>query len=391
MASGLSLPHTPAESFRELVELDGAQSVRWARRIESPSTLAPDQLDLEMLALIACMRHVLTSQLHRCFNAARAATTTQRRLKRLSDAGLVDRFQFHRRDGGGIPMCYVITTAGLRALEADDRTRAVLDHPSGDHVGGRERRARGEDTLRQARHDVHVTGWALALADVVSRPCSALRGPEESVLSPPSRSGADGRAAFAPGDLRLPGGRTPHDFLCADLTGRRIEVERFQTVRPDAIIEVRSAERESATDVIVERDDRRPVGRAAEKIVRYDHFLGGWSAHLARYGQRDEAVPVVVFVCRDRARARECARAADAVLCACRAYAGEYPRDWEYPGRERTLFVAERDLHEGLMRAYGVPRLPPEVRVSAAHGDPLAREGTVEARQLLQSEHATAA
>jgi hypothetical protein len=392
MASGLSLPHTPAESFRELVELDGAQSVRWARRIESPSTLAPDQLDLEMLALIACMRHVLTSQLHRCFNAARAATTTQRRLKRLSDAGLVDRFQFHRRDGGGIPMCYVITTAGLRALEADDRTRAVLDHPSGDHVGGRERRARGEDTLRQARHDVHVTGWALALADVVSRPCSALRGPDESVLSPPSRSGADGRAAFAPGDLRLPGGRTPHDFLCADLTGRRVEVERFQTVRPDAIVEVRSAERESiTTDVIVERDDRRPVGRVAEKIVRYDHFLGGWSAHLARYGQRDEAVPVVVFVCRDRARARECARAADAVLCACRAYAGEYPRDWEYPGRERTLFVAERDLHEGLMRAYGVPRLPPEVRVSAAHGDPLAREGTVEARQLLQSEHATAA
>jgi hypothetical protein len=391
-ASGLSLAHTPAESFRELLELDGAQSVRWARRIESPSTLAPDPLDLEMLALIACMRHVLTSQLHRHFNAARAATTTQRRLKRLSDAGLVDRFQFHRRDGGGIPMCYVITTAGLQALQADDRTRAVLGHASGAaQAGAREPRASREETLRQARHDVHVTGWALALADVVSLTCSALRGPDESVLSPPTRSSADGRAALAPGDLRLPGGRTPHDFLCADLTGRRIEVERFQTVRPDAIVEVRTGERESTTDVIVERDDRRPVGRAAEKLVRYDHFLGGWSAHLARYRQRAEAVPVVVFVCRDRARARECARVADAVLCSCRAYAGEYPRDWEYPGRERTLFVAERDLHEGLLRAYGVPRLPPEVRVSAAHGDPLAREGTVEARQLLQSEHATAA
>jgi hypothetical protein len=30
-----------------------------------------------------------------------------------------------------------------------------------------------------------------------------------------------------------------------------------------------------------------------------------------------------VFVCRDRTRARECARVADAVLTACRAYAGE--------------------------------------------------------------------
>ena len=59
------------------------------------------------------------SQLHRRFNPGRAATTTQRRLKRLSDAGLVERFQFHRRDGGGIPMCYVIAPAGLAALQAD--------------------------------------------------------------------------------------------------------------------------------------------------------------------------------------------------------------------------------------------------------------------------------
>jgi hypothetical protein len=70
------------------------------------------------------------------------------------------------------------------------------------------------------------------------------------------------------------------------------------------------------------------------------------------------------------------------VLRACRAYAGEYPLDWEYPGRERILFVAERDVHEGLLYAYGVPRLPPNVRVSAAHGDPRAGEATVESRQI---------
>ena len=70
------------------------------------------------------------------------------------------------------------------------------------------------------------------------------------------------------------------------------------------------------------------------------------------------------------------------MLCACRAYAGEYPLDWEYPGRERILFVAERDVHEGLLRAYGVPRLPPEVRVSAAHGDPRAGEAAAEPREI---------
>ena len=384
-ASGPSLPQAPVESYRELVDLDGAHSVRWARRIESPRVLEPDRLDLDMLALIAAMRHVLTSQLHRRFNPGRAATTTQRRLKRLSDAALVERFQFHRRDGGGIPMCYVIAAAGLRALEAHAHPQAAVGAGSGAaraparaSVGAR------EDTLGQARHDVHVAGWALALAVVLGGSCSALRGPGESVLSPPTRSSADGRVALAPGDLRLPGGRTPHDFLQADATGQRVEVERFETVRPDAIIEVgATGQRPPAIDVVVERDDRLAVGRAMGKLARYDHFLAGWSMHTHRYGRRAEAVPVVVFVCRDRARARECARGADAVLRACRAYAGEYPLDWEYPGRERILFVAERDVHEGLLRAYGVPRLPPDVRVSAAHGDPRAGEAAAEPREIL--------
>ncbi len=73
-----------------------------------------------MLLLIARLGHVLTTQIHRRFNPGRAVTTTQRRLKRLADAGAVGRFQFHRRDGGGVPMCYVITAVGLELLYARD-------------------------------------------------------------------------------------------------------------------------------------------------------------------------------------------------------------------------------------------------------------------------------
>src|ERR1700676_5162781 len=104
--------------------------------------------------------------------------------------------------------------------------------------------------------------------------------------------------------------------------------------------------------------------------------------HTSRYGRRLDAVPMVVYVCRDRAAARECARRADSVLRACRAYAGEYPFDWEYPGRGRILFASERDIHEGLLHAYGVPRLPPEVRVSVGHGDPRAGEAVAEPREI---------
>ena len=94
-------------------------------------------------------------------------------------------------------------------------------------------------------------------------------------------------------------------------------------------------------------------------------------------------MPVVVFVCRSRSRARECARAADAALRACRAYAGEYPHDWDYPGRERIVFACERDAHEGFADCYGVPRLPPPVRATAAHGDPRAGETNIEHRPSM--------
>jgi hypothetical protein len=197
--------------------------------------------------------------------------------------------------------------------------------------------------------------------------------------------------------------------------GEGVEVERFETIRPDAIVELAAEVRigpaetregaagapapsgalasagsdvqpasswTPAVDVLVELDDRLPVGRAAAKLERYDHFLAGWSVHTRRYGRRLEAVPVVVFVCRDRARARRCATRADSLLRACRAYAGEYPVDWDYPGRELILFASERDVHEGLARAYGVPRLPPPVRVSAARGDPRAGEASVEPREI---------
>ena len=154
-------------------------------------------------------------------------------------------------------------------------------------------------------------------------------------------------------------------------------------MRPDAIVEVDIGAQSPAVDVIVELDDRLPIGRAAAKLERYDHFLAGWSTHTNRYGRRLTALPTVVFVCRDGARARECARLADSLLRACRAYAGEYPCDWEYPGRERVLFASERDVHEGLLRAYGVPKLPPAVRITVAHGDPRAGKSGFEAKEIL--------
>ncbi len=397
-----ALPSTPAESFRELVELDAAHSLRWARAVELPGSLEPDGLDLEVLALIATLGHVLTTQIHRRFNPGRAVTTTQRRLKRLADAGMVARFQFYRRDGGGAPMCYVVTARGLELLRAGDRLPRPAASPDGqpDERSVSARR-RGDGELRRARHDVHATGWVLALEAVIASSggvAGMLGRPITPVISPPMRSSADGRVALSPGDLRLPGGRTPHDFRRTDGSGAVAELDRFETVRPDVLIPV-SGERQAShssprgsgdadarrttVDVLVEFDDRLTSPGWVAKLERYDHFLSGWSEHTNRYGRRRDATPVVVFVCRDRSRARECVRRADPVLIACRAYAGEYPFDWQYPGRESILFAAERDIHEGMLGAYGLPTLPPAVRVAAARGDPRAGALAIQVRDIL--------
>ena len=380
------------QSFGELVELDGAHSARWARPARSVQPLQPDELDLDVLRLIAAFGHLLSTQIHRRFNSERALSTTQRRLKRLSDAGLVARVQFHRRDGGGVPMCYALTAAGAALLGLRE-DRGELSGSADAAQSAADHRSRPARQLRQARHDAHVAGWALAFEHAVGAGALTLRGARESALSPPMRSTSEGRAAIGPTDLRLPGGRTPHDFLRLQDARAGAEAERFETVRPDAIVELpgsvlaapRSEHRDSTgIDVLLELDDRLPLGQGAGKLVRYDHFLAGWSVHLERYGRRRNAVPLVAFACRDRARARECARLADSLLRACRAYAGEYPVDWEYPGREGIVFVAERDAHEAVLRGYGVPRLPPQVRVAATHGDPGAGEAVAEPRDLLQ-------
>jgi hypothetical protein len=370
------LPRTAAASYRELVDLDGAQSVRWVPAPRTAVGLDLEEIDLAILDLVASLRHVLASQLHRRFNSRRALSTTQRRLKRLADAGLLERFQFHRRDGGGGPMCCVITPSGLRELAARDRLPgALFDEASATAPG----RPKGERGLRQARHELHVSGWVLALAGVIGHSACRLRGPELCVVSPP-RSGSGSSAALAPAHLRLPGGRVAHDFLTTT-GGEACEVERFARVRPDALLEATGGD-PVTVDLLIEFDDRHGTAASIAKLERYDHFLTGWSAHTARYGRRQRAVPIVVFVCRSRARARECARAADAVLRACRAYAGEYPHDWEYTARTRTYFAAERDLHEGCMGAYGLPVLPPLVRITAACGDPAAGHVGVEPRNL---------
>jgi hypothetical protein len=73
--------------------------------------------------------------------------------------------------------------------------------------------------------------------------------------------------------------------------------------------------------------------------------------------------PMVVFVCEDERALLSLVRIADRVLTARIAKAGTDELEWPFPGRRGILFVLERDIHQGSLRALAVPEHPPELRM----------------------------
>ncbi|MGI8803509.1 MAG: hypothetical protein ACR2KV_15325 [Solirubrobacteraceae bacterium] len=328
--------------YSELLDLDAATRVRWMPVAPAARRPTLDAGELELLAWIAGARCVLSSQAHRRMNPGRALTTTQRRLKRLADAGLVARFQLHGGDGGGVPFCCSVTDAALVLLG----------------LGGRRAPELGDETLAALRADVHTVGWLMALEARAGGALVGVLGPGRARLVPRREGGC------GPGGLELGSGLRGRDFLTGDpAAGRRRPVERFLPVTPAAVCELEVGDRSygaATTDLLVFRDPAKPAETVA-LIERCDHLIAGWWRLVPRYA-RLGSPPTAVIVCRDGDRATELAAFADRILVACLARIGQPPEDWGYPGRRGVVFAAERDLHDGRFVAWRVPLLVPTLR-----------------------------
>jgi hypothetical protein len=380
-AASVRKPSTgePPASYAELVAVDEATRVTWPRKTER-RTVTPDPIDLELLGWLTELRFALATQIHRRFGAGKSYSTTQRRLKKLSQAGWVQRFQFFRDTGASSALTYLVTDAGIATV------RDAIG-PHGPYLDPRREwsaPSTDDPAMRRARHDLHVNAWGLALESQLGEAVRRIRGPRTSYVAPPTRSSGGERRAIGPDELRLPGGRTPHRFLRTDRARQRVEVEEFAAIEPDLTIELRlrEAERIAVTDLFVELDRTFKPAKNIDKFERYDHMISGWCTLKDRYAKHCTAPPLVVFVCRDQANAKEFCRAADPVVSAAHAYGGEYASEWRYPGRDGMLFVAERDVHDGRLLGYALPTLPPEVR-AAVVDDRSARACHPRQRRLL--------
>ena len=237
-------------------------------------------------------------------------------------------------------MCYVITAAGPALLASHSgRMAPATDDATRRHRAPRRpaaRLARGAPVAPGSPRRARRRLGARARSGRSGEPTRAARARGIGALAAAAPT-ADGQVALGP--ARSAPARRAHGarFPATDAAGERVEVERFETVRPDAIVEVRPASRGRAPsiDVIVELDDRPARGaRRCGKLERYDHFLAGWSVHTRRYGRRSEALAAGgVRVPRPGAGARV-RQGAPTPCCAPAAPTpGEYPFDWEYPGQ----------------------------------------------------------
>jgi len=332
-----SPPQPCPASYAELLALDCASRMRLLRVPRLASFAPLDRADREALAWIAGANCALTSQVHRRLRPERSLTVTQRQLKRLADAGLIARFQLHRDDGGGIPLCCAATAAAIELLGVTGR-RAV--EPC-------------EETLGALRIDLHLVGWLLALEARAGAALVEVLGPGRAAIAP----GVPG-----PGQLELGAGMRPRGFERSRADGQRTAVERFAGVRPNAVASLSAGE--TRRDLLVVADGGDEPGW----LDAYDHLLGAWWRTVERY-RRAGAPPQVVVVCADPAVAHARARSADVVLSAAVAQVGVDPRQWRRGGREGIHFVAEEDLHRGELRSLQVPVLPPALRERG--GEPL--------------------
>ncbi len=247
-------------------------------------------------------------------------------------------------------MCCVVREAGLEAAR-----RARPPAGPGRRARSTPPAAQGEGPaagLRQARREVHVAGGCSRCPPSPARRRRRARARRSARCR---RLGAATARAGRPRSRRPAAARRPRAPRLPAHGRRRRRASRSSASRPCAPMRrsrsVAAVAPAAGVDLLVELDDRLPIGAAAAKLERYDHFVIGLvAAHAALRAPARRTALRRVRVPRPRAGARVRAprrRRPDGVPRLQRrvpAPSGS-TRD-----ASAILFVAERDVHEGQPR-----------------------------------------
>jgi Replication-relaxation len=304
--------------------------------------LAPQPRDLEILRALWRYRFLLTSQIADEWWTGKSLYAAQRRLLRMTAAGWVTRFR-PRLSKGKHEFIYQLDRKGFELAknswglegpyieeEAKWRPRHIADY-------------------NVVEHDLQVNAWVFAYRGLVGGNLIEWLGPDQGRIEVPTTYDRDTRRFR----------RVDTEDMTHAIEGYRhpanLQLDHFGPLFPDATLTLYRHSIGTEVDVLVELDRTRRATKNVDKLHRYDAFLTAWCRVADRYRHAKEG-PWVIFVCPGEPEAHGLMRVADREVTG--QYSGSGPRDWPYPGRERMLFVAEEDVHDGLALAWSLPRQP---------------------------------
>jgi hypothetical protein len=330
------------DTLAELVVGD-AREITWnAVNAPAPKDTWPEWRD-EQLQVLTHLYHwgpLTTGQIGRIvFRSERNAT---RYLGGLHKCGLVRRFKF--RTNVQHSCVYVLREEGF--LVARDTPSSNGRSYIPEDAKWREPEI---NDARPVLHNLHAAGWALTATYVGGQFIKRCRGARETAtrIGPP-------RGLTAPSDLLVRAGRSVGG----------LKLEQFTPFQADARLDVVKPG-EGWTHLYVELDRTGKPSKNIEKMHNYDALITGYAPYLDAY---KDQLPVAIFVCADPASVLAFLREADEAITGWIAGAAAKDVDKVYPGRLRTWFVAESDIHFGSFRALRLPDHPPDLR--AKLGEP---------------------
>jgi len=312
------------KSVEEVQRDNGAVIIRDRR----DRTLIPCALQPRDVAIVNDVRRyqfLTADQLRELWWPENGPRAANRRLRKLFDAGYLDRFRPLPRRGSR-PWTYQLAAGGHR----------LLQHAG--HVDPRQRfRARTVYDYSYVAPDIQLNAWVLAYRRAVGGQLMSWEG--ETEIAPPDHlRKAEPRLE---GNWSADGLRDPNP----------------QPVCPNAALTVEDDRREQhQRTILIEYDRTQRLGTKYEKSRRYDSFLTWWWNDSV-YGDHSEP-PFVLFVCEDCDQRDRFLRIADRELTGHRWHPYVSLSEHEYTSRHHILFANGADAHHGDHEAIRVPSHP---------------------------------
>ena len=311
----------------------------------------PQHRDLEILRALHRYRYLTTNQIAETWWAGCHLTRAQVRLRRMHDAGWIDRIR-PRLERGSHEWIYLLAREGFRLGQS--YVRGAESYIPGEAKW----RPRDAVDLDYVWHDLEVNHWMLAYIRLLGERLGDWLGPAEARIEiesayDPSRR----RHARLTADRVCPRATFAHELQLGD---------ELSPVFPDASVMLVGSDADPPCELVVEYDRTGRPTKNVEKFRRYDALLTiGWRAveRLRALSPDGGWTPpaIVVFVCQPGS-VEPFMQAADSEVT---GLLGSYLASQQLrPGREGIVFCDAADIASGDPRAWRLPEEPPASRAT---------------------------